>query len=673
MTKHLRTEREMYFNMESLSIDLETYSDIDLKKCGVYKYAESPNFEILLFAYSVNNGPVQVIDLAQGEDIPTEILAALTDETITKWAYNASFERICLSVWLRRNHPEYFQSYSILEDTVGDYLDPSAWKCSRIWGAYMGLPLSLEGIGAVLKLSDQKMKEGKDLIKYFCVPCKATKVNGGRTRNLPSDAPDKWDVFKSYNKRDVEVELAIKEKLSKFPVPEFIWDEYHLDQEINDRGIGVDMQLVENAIDIDSKTKDYLMSRLVTLTGLENPNSVQQMKTWLSDYGIETESLDKKAVKELLSDADKKVSEVLECRQQLAKSSVKKYTAMQNMACDDNRARGCFMFYGANRSGRWAGRGIQLQNLPQNHMSDLEEARNLVRDGNFEALELLYDNVPGVLSELIRTAFVPKPGYKYIVADFSAIEARVLSFLAGEQWRIDVFKEGKDIYCASASQMFKVPVEKHGVNSHLRQKGKIAELALGYGGSVGALTSMGAIEMGLAEEELQPLVNAWRDSNQNITNLWWSVDSAVKQAVIYKSAAETHGLKFYYKSGMLFIDLPSGRKLCYVKPRMGVNQFGSDSVTYEGINNNKWTRIESYGPKFVENIVQAISRDILAYAMRTLSHCFICGHVHDELIIECSKDVSLEAICEQMGRTPPWIKGLLLRADGYECDFYKKD
>ena len=659
--------------MESLSIDLETYSDIDLKKCGVYKYAESPNFEILLFAYSVDNGPVQVIDLAQGEDIPTEILAALTDDTITKWAYNASFERICLSVWLRRNHPEYFQSYSILEDTVGDYLDPSAWKCSRIWGAYMGLPLSLEGIGAVLKLSDQKMKEGKDLIKYFCVPCKATKVNGGRTRNLPSDAPDKWDVFKSYNKRDVEVELAIKEKLSKFPVPEFIWDEYHLDQEINDRGIGVDMQLVENAIDIDSKTKDYLMSRLVTLTGLENPNSVQQMKTWLSDYGIETESLDKKAVKELLSDADKKVSEVLECRQQLAKSSVKKYTAMQNMACDDNRARGCFMFYGANRSGRWAGRGIQLQNLPQNHMSDLEEARNLVRDGNFEALELLYDNVPGVLSELIRTAFVPKPGYKYIVADFSAIEARVLSFLAGEQWRIDVFKEGKDIYCASASQMFKVPVEKHGVNSHLRQKGKIAELALGYGGSVGALTSMGAIEMGLAEEELQPLVNAWRDSNQNITNLWWSVDNAVKQAVIYKSAAETHGLKFYYKSGMLFIDLPSGRKLCYVKPRMGVNQFGSDSVTYEGINNNKWTRIESYGPKFVENIVQAISRDILAYAMRTLSHCFICGHVHDELIIECSKDVSLEAICEQMGRTPPWINGLLLRADGYECDFYKKD
>ena len=659
--------------MESLSIDLETYSDIDLKKCGVYKYAESPNFEILLFAYSVDNGPVQVIDLAQGEDIPTEILAALTDETITKWAYNASFERICLSVWLRRNHPEYFQSYSIIEDTVGDYLDPSAWKCSRIWGAYMGLPLSLEGVGAVLKLSDQKMKEGKDLIKYFCVPCKATKVNGGRTRNLPSDAPDKWDVFKSYNKRDVEVELAIKEKLSKFPVPEFIWDEYHLDQEINDRGIGVDMQLVENAIDIDSKTKDYLMSRLVTLTGLENPNSVQQMKTWLSDYGIETESLDKKAVKELLSDADKKVSEVLECRQQLAKSSVKKYTAMQNMACDDNRARGCFMFYGANRSGRWAGRGIQLQNLPQNHMSDLEEARNLVRDGNFEALELLYDNVPGVLSELIRTAFVPKPGYKYIVADFSAIEARVLSFLANEKWRIDVFREGKDIYCASASQMFKVPVEKHGQNAHLRQKGKIAELALGYGGSVGALRAMGAIEMGLEEEELQPLVDAWRNANSNITSFWWQIDSAVKQAVIQKKSCEVGFLKIYYQSGMLFIDLPSGRRLCYVKPKMGTNQFGSESVTYEGINTGKWTRIESYGPKFVENIVQAISRDILAYAMRTLAHTFIVGSVHDELIIECSPDVSVEAICEQMGRTPPWISGLLLRADGYECPFYKKD
>lgn len=659
--------------MKELSIDLETYSDVDLKKSGVYRYAESPNFEILLFAYSVDNDPVIVIDIAQGECVPDDIHAALSDGTITKWAYNASFERVCLSYWLKKNYPEHFYSYSIPEDTVGNYLAPASWKCSRIWGAYMGLPLSLEGVGAVLKLSDQKMKEGKDLIKYFCTPCKATKVNGGRTRNLPEHDLEKWTVFKSYNRRDVEVELSIKERFSKYPVPDFIWDEYHLDQEINDRGIGVDMQLVANAIDIDAKTKQALLHQMQKKTGLENPNSVLQMKTWLSERGIETESLDKKAVKGLLPDVDKDVAEVLSCRQQLAKSSVSKYTAMSNMVCADSRARGCFMFYGANRSGRWAGRGIQLQNLPQNHMDHLEEARNLVRDGNFDALELLYDNVPEVLSELIRTAFVPKPGYKYIVSDFSAIEARVLSFLAGEQWRMEVFKEGKDIYCASASQMFKVPVEKHGINGHLRQKGKIAELALGYGGSVGALKSMGALDMGLEESELQPLVDAWRTSNQCITSFWWAIDAAVKQAVIYKTSTETHGFHIYYQGGMLFIDLPSGRRLCYVKPRMGVNQFGSDSVTYEGINIGKWTRIESYGPKFVENIVQAVSRDILAYAMRTLSHCQIVGHVHDELIIECSLGVSLEELCKQMGRTPPWINGLLLRADGYECNFYKKD
>ena len=659
--------------IKEIAIDIETFSDVDLVKCGVYRYAESPNFEILLFAYSINNGPVQVIDLAQGEEIPSEILTALTDDNITKWAYNASFERICLSFFLRKHYPAYFKSYSIDEDTVGLYLDPSAWKCSRIWGAYMGLPLSLESIGAVLKLQDQKMKEGKDLIKYFCVPCKATKTNGGRTRNYPSDAPDKWETFKAYNIRDVEVELAIKDKLRLFPVPDFVWDEYHLDQEINDRGIAVDMQLVDNAVKLDEISKESLMTKMQALTGLDNPNSVAQMKGWLSDNGIETESLDKKAVKELLSDADKTTTEVLECRQQLAKSSVSKYTAMTNMVCKDGRARGCFAFYGANRSGRWAGRGIQLQNLPQNHMTDLAEARSLVRDGNFDALSLLYDNLPGVLSELIRTAFVPKPGYKYVVADFSAIEARVLSFLADEKWRIDVFKNGEDIYCASACQMFKVPVEKHGQNAHLRQKGKIAELALGYGGSVGALKSMGAIEMGLEEEELQPLVDAWRNSNSNITSFWWQVDSAVKQAVINKKTSTVGCLTFSYQSGMLFIELPSGRRLCYVKPKMGMNQFGSESVTYEGINGGKWVRIESYGPKFVENIVQAVSRDILAYAMRTLSHCFIVGHVHDELIIECSPDASLDAICEQMGRTPPWIEGLLLRADGYECNFYQKD
>lgn len=658
--------------INELSIDLETFSDVDLKKCGVYRYAESPNFEILLFAYSVNNGPVAVIDIAQREAVPDEILAALTDETVTKWAYNAQFERVCLSCWLQRNHPQLFSSYSTPEDTVGNYLDPESWKCSRIWGAYMGLPLNLENIGAVLKLSDQKMKEGKDLIKYFCTPCKATKANGGRTRNLPHHALDKWALFKSYNKRDVEVELSIKERLQRYPVPDFVWDEYHLDQEINDRGIGVDMHLVENAVAIDAKTKQALLARLQKKTGLENPNSVVQMKAWLSRQGIETDSLDKKTVKSLLPDAKKDVADVLSCRQQLAKSSVSKYTAMSHMVCADSRARGCFMFYGASRSGRWAGRGIQLQNLPQNHMEDLEEARNLVRDGNFEALELLYDNVPEVLSELIRTAFVPKPGYKYIVSDFSAIEARVLSFLAGEQWRMDVFKEGKDIYCASASQMFKVPVEKHGQNSHLRQKGKIAELALGYGGSVGALKSMGALDMGLDESELQPLVDAWRTANPNITSFWWAVDSAVKQAVIYKTSAETHGFRIYYQGGMLFIDLPSGRRLCYVKPRMGVNQFGSDSVTYEGIATGKWTRIESYGPKFVENIIQAVSRDILAYAMKGLRSCQIVGHVHDELIIECSPSVSIDTICEQMGRTPPWLKGLLLRADGYECSFYQK-
>lgn len=658
--------------IQSLSIDLETYSSVDLKKSGVYPYAESSDFEILLFAYAVNEGAVQVVDIACGEEVPDEILQALTDDTVTKWAYNSQFERVCLSYWLRKNYPQYFSSYSIAEDSVGNYLDPTSWKCSRIWGAYMGLPLSLKGIGAVLKLDEQKIEEGSDLIKYFCKPCRPTKKNGGRTRNLPMHDPEKWALFKKYNKRDVEVELAIKEKLTKFPVPDFVWDEYHLDQEINDRGILLDVHFVEQAITVDAQTKVYLRSKIQEQTGLENPNSVVQMKGWLSDNGVQAESLNKKAVKALISDSEDHIADVLSYRQQLAKSSVSKYTAMQNAVCADGRARGMFQFYGANRSGRWAGRLIQLQNLPQNHMDDLEEARNLVRDGNFAALEILYDNIPNVLSELIRTAFIPKPGYKYIVSDFSAIEARVLSFLAGEQWRVDVFKAGKDIYCESASQMFDVPVVKNGINGHLRQKGKIAELALGYGGSVGALKAMGALDMGLSEDELQPLVNAWRSSNPHITQLWWDIDAAVKNAVMYKTSVQSHGFRIYYKSGMLFIDLPSGRRLVYVKPRMGTNQFGSDSVTYEGINTGKWTRIESYGPKFVENIVQAVSRDILAYAMKALSHCFICGHVHDELIIECSPDVSLSAVCEQMGRTPPWISGLLLRADGYECSFYQK-
>ena len=660
--------------IHTLSIDLETFSDVDLKKCGVYKYASSPNFEILLFGVSVNGGEVTVYDLASGDTVPEEIIRALSDDSVIKWAYNASFERVCLSVWLRRNYPQYFSSYSIEEDTVRNYLDPSSWRCSLVWGAYMGLPLSLEGIGKVLKLENQKMAEGKALIRYFCVPCKPTKANGGRTRNLPEHDPVKWSTFIAYNKRDVETEMAIQQKLSKFPVPEFLWEEYHLDQEINDRGIQLDMVLVEQAIAIDERSREELSAKMQQLTALENPNSVQQMKEWLTKHGLEVDCLDKKAVKELLKTAPPELAEVLELRRQLAKSSVKKYQAMQNAVCADGRARGMFQFYGANRSGRWAGRLIQLQNLPQNHMTHLEDARRLVRAGDYALLSALYDSVPEVLSELIRTAFVPRDGYKFIVSDFSAIEARVLSFLAGESWRLKVFAENGDIYCASASAMFHVPVEKHGQNAHLRQKGKIAELALGYGGSVGALKSMGALEMGLAEEELQPLVDAWRTSNPNIVQLWWDVDNAVKTTVRQRLDTETHGIRFRYRSGMLFIILPSGRQLCYVKPKMGTNKFGGESVTYEGVGSTKkWERIESYGPKFVENIVQAISRDILMYAMRTLSHCFIVGHVHDELIVECGMDVSLDAVCDQMGRTPPWIEGLNLRADGYETMFYKKD
>lgn len=660
--------------INSLSLDLETYSDVDLNKCGVYKYAQSSAFEILLFGVSVNGGEVQVYDLAQGESVPVEIIKALTDNSVLKWAFNASFERVCLSVWLQRCYPQYFESYNIHADTVGDYLDPSAWRCSMVWSAYMGLPLSLAGAGAVLGLSEQKLKEGKDLIRYFCVPCKPTKANGGRTRNLPEHDAEKWETFKAYNKRDVEVEMSIQDRLRKYPVPDFVWEEYHIDQEINDRGIALDRTLVKNAIAFDEKSKAELSEKMQELTNLDNPNSVQQMKQWLADNGLEMDSLGKKEVAAVLKTAPEPLRTVLTLRQQLAKSSVKKYQAMENAVCEDGRARGMFMFYGANRTGRFAGRIIQLQNLPQNHMPDLEQARGIVRDGNYTAAELLYDDIPDTLSQLIRTAFVPRPGMKFVVSDFSAIEARVLSCLAGEKWRSEVFANNGDIYCASASAMFGVPVEKHGVNGHLRQKGKIAELALGYGGSVGALKAMGALDMGLAEDELQPLVDMWRSSNPNIVKFWWEVDRCVKETVKKRVPTETHGIRFIYQSGMLFIKLPSGRQLSYVKPRMGENRFGGEAVTYEGVGGTKkWERIESYGPKFVENIVQAISRDILMYAMKTLSHCFICGHVHDELIIECSKDVSVDAICEQMGRTPPWIPGLLLRADGYECEFYKKD
>lgn len=660
--------------MKELSIDLETYSDIDISKCGAYKYAESDNFEILLFGVSVDNGPVVVYDLTSGDEIPAEILAALSDENVTKWAFNAFFERVCLSNWLRKHHPKYFKTYNTQGDPVQNFLDPASWKCTMIWSAYMGLPLSLEGVGSVLKLQNQKMKEGKDLIKYFCSPCKPTKVNGGRTRNLPEHAPDKWETFKTYNRRDVEVELAIKQRLSKFPVPDSVWHEYHIDQEINDRGIMLDMDVVENAIAFDERSKSALITAMKNITNLDNPNSVVQMKQWLSDNGVETESLGKKEVAGLIKETDGDISKALKLRLQLAKSSVKKYQAMQNAVCKDGRAHGMFQFYGANRSGRWAGRLIQLQNLPQNHMSDLTEARELVRTGDYDTLDMLYDDIPDTLSQLIRTAFIARPGYKFIVSDYSAIEARVLAHLAGETWRSKVFAEGKDIYCASASQMFGVPVKKHGINSHLRQKGKIAELALGYGGSVGALKSMGALEMGLTEEELQPLVDSWRSSNPMITAFWWNVDNAIKTAIKMHIPTEVNGIHFCYKSGMLLIKRPSGRVLSYVKPKIGENRFGGESVTYEGIGSTKkWERIESYGPKFVENIVQAVSRDILCNAMKTLRHCFIVGHVHDELIIECSSGVDLNEICKQMGRSLDWMPGILLRTDGYETNFYKKE
>ena len=646
--------------MNKLSIDIETYSSADLRKIGVYRYVEDTDFEILLFGYSADDGEVHVVDLAQGERIPAGILAALTDDAITKWAFNANFERICLSRFLGL--------------PTGEYLDPTQWRCSMVWSAYLGLPLSLAGVGAVLKLDKQKLDAGKDLIKYFCQPCKATKTNGSRTRNRPTAAPDKWALFKSYNLRDVETEMAVQGRLSRFPVPDFVWDEYHLDQEINDRGIRLDITLVKNAIAMDTQSHNELSEKMQELTELDNPNSVMQMKTWLADNGLETDSLGKKQVLELLEDAPDPLADVLRLRQQLAKSSVKKYQAMRNCVCADGRAHGMFMFYGANRTGRFSGRLIQLQNLPRNYMSDLTQAREVIRSGDYATARILYDSVPDVLSELIRTAFVPYEGGRFIVADFSAIEARVIAWLAGEQWRLDVFERGGDIYCASASQMFRVPVEKNGENGHLRQKGKIAELALGYGGSVGALKAMGALEIGLDEEELKPLVDAWRASNPNIVQLWWDVDRAVKACVMRRIPTQTQCIRFIYESGFLFIVLPSGRRLAYVKPRIDENRFGGDAISYEGIGSaKKWERIESYGPKFVENIVQAISRDILCFAMRTLQCCSIVGHVHDEIIIEADPRMSLEAVCEQMGRTPPWASGLDLRADGFTTDFYKKD
>lgn len=645
--------------MKTISIDIETFSSVDLAKSGVYRYAESPDFEILLFGYSVDGSAVSVVDLASGEKIPPYILSALEDETVIKCAFNANFERICLS--------------RLLGYKTGRYLSPVSWHCTMVWSAYMGLPLSLQGCGAVLRLDRQKLTEGKELIRYFCVPCQPTKVNGGRTRNRPGDAPEKWARFKIYNARDVETEAEIQQKLSRFPVPEEFWDEYCIDQKINDTGVALDRTLVREAIAMDGVSGHELSDAMKSLTALENPNSVSQMKAWLAANGLHTDTLGKKTVTELLKTAPERLREVLLLRQQLAKSSVKKYQAMENAVCSDGRTRGMFQFYGANRTGRWAGRLIQMQNLPQNHLSDLSQARALVRTGNREAVKLLYEDIPDTLSQLIRTAFVAPEGKKFIVADFSAIEARVIAWMAGETWRQQVFADGKDIYCASASQMFGVPVEKHGINGHLRQKGKIAELALGYGGAVGALKAMGALDMGLSEEELPPLVQAWRNANPNIVNLWWAVDSAVTEAVQRRTSAKTHGIRFTYRSGMLLITLPSGRNLTYVKPKIGTNSFGSPCVTYEGIGGTKkWERLESYGPKFVENIVQATARDILCYAMKALRHTDIVMHIHDEIVIEADPQMSLQAVCGQMGKTPPWAPGLLLRADGYETQFYRK-
>ena len=646
--------------MKSISWDLETYSSVDFTKCGVYRYCESEDFEILLAAYSIDGGAVQVTDLACGEKLPQEILDALEDKTVEKWSFNSQFERICLS--------------RLLGYPAGDYLAPASWRCSMVWASTLGLPRSLESVGAVLGLEKQKLTEGKDLIRYFCVPCRPTKANGGRTRNLPEHDPEKWERFKAYNLRDVETEMQIQERLSRFPVPDFIWEEYQLDQEINDRGIGVDMELVRQAIAMDARSREWLTASMQELTELENPNSVQQMKQWLADHGLETDTLGKTAVAELVKTAPEPLREVLSLRQQLAKNSVKKYTAMENAVCADSRAHGMFVFYGANRTGRFSGRLIQLQNLYKNTMPDLAQARALVRSGNYEALSMLYEDIPDTLSQLIRTAFVPQDGRKLIVADFSAIEARVLAWLAGEKWVLEVFEKGGDIYCETAARMFHCRVEKHGENAELRQKGKQATLSCGYGGSVGALKAMGALEAGMTEEELQPLVDSWRAANPNIVRFWWDVDRAVKECVKMRIPTETHGLRFDYRSAMLFITLPSGRRLAYVKPRIGENQFGGESVTYMGVSGTKkWERLESYGPKFVENIVQGTARDILCYAMQTLKNCSIVAHVHDEVIIEADRRMSVTAVCEQMGRTPPWAKGLKLRADGYECEFYQKD
>ena len=645
--------------MSLLAIDIETYSEVDLPKSGVYAYSDSPSFEILLFAYAFNDEPTQIVDLACGEVLPERVRRALDDPTVIKTAFNAAFERTCISRYL------------------GKQLSPESWQCTAVQSAMLALPLSLDGVGEVLKIQRKKLKEGADLVRYFSLPCKPTKSNGGRTRNRPADAPEKWERFKEYCIRDVDAEREIREKLHNFPIPDSEMMLYRMDQEINDRGILVDRELVAGAVECDNRYKDLVTARAYELTGLENPNSPAQIKGWLTDRGVSVGSLDKKAVKGMISDAQGEVLEVLRLRLLMAKTSVKKYEAIERSVCSDGRVHGLLQFYGANRTGRWAGRLVQVQNLPQNHIQQLELCRELVKRRDLETLDMLFDSTPGVLSELIRTAFVPKTGCRFVVADFAAIEARVLAWFSGEQWRLNTFAEGGDIYCASASQMFGVPVVKHGENGHLRQKGKIAELALGYGGSVGALTAMGALEMGMQEEELQPLVNQWRGSNPHITKFWWDVDAAAVKAVKEKTTVPYGNLCFSYESGILFVTLPSGRRLSYIKPRMRENRYGRDSLSYEGVGESKkWMRIETYGPKLVENIVQGTARDLLAYAMLQLRNAGfdIVMHIHDEAVLEVPEGVSsVDEICRIMAVAPDWAIGLPLRADGYECPFYKKD
>ena len=648
----------MTSSAKNLSIDIETYSSIDLNNCGVYKYVEANDFEVLLFGYSVDGADTRVVDLASGEKVPPDVIALLKDDTVTKWAFNASFERICLSKFL--GFPQ------------GTYLNPKAWKCTMVWSAYLGLPLSLKSVAEVLNLKVQKLDEGKDLIRFFCSPPKLAKP-----RNFYYHDPIKWSNFKRYNLRDVDVELAIKARLANYPVPDFVWQEYVADQRINDQGVLVDVEFVKQCIDINEKASNELAFAMKSLTNVENPNSVLQLKTWLLKYGIDPDDLGKKNVEKIrLEYLNDPVGEAMALRQMLSKTSTKKYLRMIDAVCSDGRIRGMFSFYGANRTGRFSSRIVQLQNLPQNHLEDIELVRDLVKQGELSAIKMLYEDVPDTLSQLIRTSFIPSHGRKYIVTDFSSIEARVIAWLANEKWRLDEFDRNEDIYCASASKMFNVPVVKNGINGHLRQKGKIAELALGYGGSIGALIEMGALDMGLEEDELPELVSTWREANTSITKLWWDVDKVVKKVITEgrTAVARLHGLTFTHRNDMLFIKLPSGRELAYVKPEIGRNKFRSECVTYLGINSQtkKWSRIESYGPKFVENIVQGIARDILCHSIIVMKDQTIVMHIHDEIVVECSEDESVETIAKRMATVPSWARGLMLKADGYECHFYMK-